>query len=361
MSPRIARRCATGLHGEPAVSIPYTRALRLFLQRVQYGSETYVASAHSAEPPVRVLRFRRPVPASDPLRSLGWLFAACLLAVMPALSGCYAHSYRVQQPKMPSVIKDAAADQLVQMVNAQNQKMQTLNATVTFQVSVGGARKGKVTDYTSLSGYILLRQPEMLRVIGLLPVVRTQAFDLASDGKQFTLVVPHNNKAYVGSNSVTKPAQNPIENLRPNIFFDTMIPRAIAPEDLVTLTSETRSLMDPKTHQLLADPQYELTIVRKKPNSQELIPERRIHFDRTTLLPSGVDIYDETGTIQTEAMYGPYATYGDQRYPATITIRRPIDEYQIVLSIQKLTIGQPLADNQFQLKVPDGYTVQNMN
>ena len=262
---------------------------------------------------------------------------------------------------MPAIVKDAAADQLVRMVNDQNQKMQSLRASVTFQVSVGGARKGKVTNYTSLSGYILLREPEMLRVIGLLPVVHTQAFDLASDGEQFTLVVPHNDKAYVGQNSVTTPSANPIENLRPNIFFDTMIPRAIGPDDLVTLTSDTRTRMDPKTHRLLAEPEYELTIVRRKPNSQELIPERRVHFDRTTLLPSGVDIYDQAGVIETQARYGPYATYGGQRYPATITIRRPVDEYQIVLSIQKLTLNQQLADNQFHLKIPEGYTVQKMD
>jgi outer membrane lipoprotein-sorting protein len=293
-------------------------------------------------------------------KRLAGIWPAMLLCLLPGMSGCLVHSYRVQQPKVPAVVMNAAADQLVAKVNEQNKQMQSLRASVTFQVSVGGAKKGKVTDYTSLSGYILLREPEMLRVIGLLPVVHTQAFDLASDGKQFTLLVPHTNTAYTGSNSVSSPSKNPIENLRPNIFFDTMILRAIAPEDLVTLTTEMKNVEDPKTHQLTADPEYELTVVRRKPDSQELIPERRIHFDRTTLLPSGVDIYDDAGTIQTKAVYGPYATYGDQRYPATITIRRPVEEYQIVLSIAKLTVNQTLGDNQFELTVPEGYTVKPM-
>ncbi len=262
---------------------------------------------------------------------------------------------------MPTIVKDAAADQLVQVVNDENRRMQSLRASVGIQVSIGGERKGKVTDYNDFSGYILLREPEMLRVIGLLPIVHTTAFDLASDGNQFTLLVPHNNKAYTGSNAVTKPSSNPIENLRPNIFFDTMILRSIAPDEVVIKTEATRTRTDPQTHKLMGLPEYELTVVRRKANSQELIPERRIHFDRTNLLPSGVDIYDETGAIQTQAVYGPYATFGDQRYPGTITIRRPIDEYQIVLSIQKLTVNQQLADNQFQRKVPEGYTVQQMN
>jgi hypothetical protein len=289
------------------------------------------------------------------------LLALASVLLLPGLNSCLRHTYRVQQPRMPSVIKSAAADQLVQLVNQENSSMQSLKATVTFQVSVGGERKGKVTDYTSLSGYILLRAPEMLRVLGLLPVVHTPAFDLASDGKQFTLLIPHNNKAYLGSNAVTKPSANLIENLRPDIFFDTMVLRAIAPDDLVTMIQNTSTHVDPKTHQLIADPEYDLAILRHKANSQELIPERRIHFDRTTLLPSGVDIYNEAGELQTQAIYGPYASFGDQRYPGTITIRRPVEEYQIVLTIQKLTINQPLAENQFQLKVPEGYTVQKMD
>ncbi len=261
---------------------------------------------------------------------------------------------------MPSVVKSATADQLVQMVNQQNRALQSIKATVTFQVSVGGAKKGQVTDYTSLSGYILLRAPEMLRVLGLLPVVHTPAFDLASDGKRFTLVVPHNNKAYVGLNTVSTPSSNPIENLRPNIFYDTMIPQAIGPDEEVLETEDQKTHIDPQTHKLMADPQYALTVVRRKANSQQLISERVIHYDRTTLQPSGVDIYDEAGEIETQAVYGPFASFGDQRYPGTITIRRPIDEYQIVISIGKLTVNQPLADNQFELKIPEGYTVQQM-
>ncbi len=258
------------------------------------------------------------------------------------------------------MVRDATADDLVRLVNDQNKRTETLKATVGFQVSVGGARKGKVTDYTTLSGYIRLRSPQMLRVIGMLPVVRTRAFDLGSDGKQFTLVIPPRDKAYTGSNTMTKPSTNPLENLRPSIFFDTMILRAIAPDDLVLHTAVDKTRRDPATHQLLADPEYDLTVVRRKANSQELIPERVIHFDRTTLLPSGVDIFDADGNLQTQAVYGPYANYGDQRYPSTITIRRPADEYQIVLSIQQLTVDQPLADDQFDVKVPDGYTGQKL-
>ena len=289
------------------------------------------------------------------------LLPTLLLLLAPLLSGCLVHTYRVQQPKMPPVVMNAEADQLVRLVNEHAQKITSLKASVGFQVSVGGERKGKVTDYTTLSGYILLREPEMLRVLGLLPVVHSPAFDLASDGSQFTLVVPHNNKAYTGANAVSRRSANPLENLRPNIFFDTMLIRPIGPDDLVFVTKDSKTRTDAATHQLMAMPEYILTIVRRKPNSQEMIRERDIHFDRTTLLPSGIDIYDSSGNLQTQAVYGEYVSFGEQRFPAAITIRRPIDEYQIVLSIQKLTLNQTLNDNQFKLEIPEGYSVQKLD
>ena len=299
-------------------------------------------------------------PKRHPLARARTLLAAASLLLLPGLQGCLVHTYQVQQPQMPPLVQGATADQLVSIVNKQSDSIHSLKATVTIQVSVGGARKGKVTDYTSLNGYILLRTPEMLRVLGLLPVVHTPAFDLASDGQNFTLTIPPKNKAYIGTNAVTKRSTNPLENLRPKIFFDTLVLQKIDPAELVYLTANTKTYVDPHTHKLMADPEYDLTVVRRMANSQELIPERQIHFDRTTLLPSGVDIYDANGAIQTQAVFGPYASFGDQRYPSTITIRRPIDEYQIVLTFQKLSVNVPFPDNQFQLKVPEGYKVQEL-
>ena len=69
---------------------------------------------------------------------------------------------------------------------------------------MGGEKKGKVTDYQEIRGYILVRKPDMLRMIGLFPIVRNTAFDMVSDGDRFKLSVPAKNKFYVGSAEVTQ-------------------------------------------------------------------------------------------------------------------------------------------------------------
>jgi len=284
-----------------------------------------------------------------------------LLLLLPTLSGCLVHTRTVKQAKMPSVIKTATADELVQSVNEQCQAIHSLSATVEFQATEGGPRKGKEKTYTSFSGYILLRKPEAVRVIGLVPLLHTRAFDMASDGNTFKLLMyyPHD-RVIEGSNTVTKLSPNPLENLRPKIFFDSLLINCIRPDELVTLTTDTENKIDPKSKQLMLDPQYDLTVVSRKPDSQQLLPLRVIHFSRVDLQSVQEDIYDPEGAIQTQAIYGPMQQFGPHLFPGTITIKRPLEEFQIVITIQKVNVNLTLEDNQFEIKIPEGTPVKKL-
>jgi hypothetical protein len=288
-------------------------------------------------------------------------YKALLMLLLPLLSGCFVHTRTVKQAKMPSVVLTATADELVQNVNKQCEEIHSLSAAVEFTATEGGPRKGKEKTYTSFSGHILLRKPEAVRVIGFVPVLHTRAFDMASDGNQFKLLIyyPHDH-VIEGSNTVTKESTNSLENLRPKIFFDSLLIHCIQPDDLVTLTTDTETKVDPKTKQMLLDPQYDLTIVRRKPDSQELIPQRVIHFTRTDMHMVQEDIYDQKGSIQTTAIYGPQQRFGPQMFPGSITIKRPLEEYQIVVTMQKLTVNLPLTDDQFELQIPEGTQVRKL-
>jgi len=262
---------------------------------------------------------------------------------------------------------NADATQLAGILSRRYDSIQTLVATVDLQASVGGTQKGTVTDYTSLRGFILLRKPEMLRVIGLLPVVRTQAFDLVSDGSTFKLYIPHDNKVIEGKNSLTTKSPNPLRNLRPNVFFDAMLIRKIETDDQVFLTTDTTVIQDPKTKKFTEEHDYLLWFVRAKveakgPNAiPELVPERRVRFDSVSLQPIEQVVYDQGGKPETVTLYGPPQTFGTEQFPGTITIKRPQEEYQIVMTVQKLVLNQTLKDDQFQLDIPDGVKIQKMD
>lgn len=281
--------------------------------------------------------------------------------LLPALSGCLYHTRKLQVPKAPAIVLSAKADDLVSRVNKQFAAIQTLNATVEFQAQVGGTKKGAVTDYTSFRGYILMRKPGDLRVLGLVPVLHTRAFDLASKGDDFKLLIPSKSKAITGSSPATKKSKNALENLRPNLFFDSMLIRNISPDEQEYVTGESRIYTDAARKQLLEEPVYDLAIVRRKEGDNELELVRVIRFGRSDLMPFEQDIYDKDGNIETQTIYGPYQSFGDSRFPGTVTIKRPMEEYQITITIEKLTINQPLTDDQFELKIPEGIQIQKLD
>jgi outer membrane lipoprotein-sorting protein len=288
-----------------------------------------------------------------------------LLAALPFLSGCLYRTHKVERAILAGPAMDASVAQLVNGVNDRYEAINSLTATVDFQATTGGARQGKQTDITPFRGYILLRKPAMLHVIGLLPVVRTRAFELASDGKTFKLVIPPRSRAIVGRNTVTKPSAKGIENLRPDIFLDSVLVKPVTAERLVyvTQTSEVRR----NGKKLIETPEYELHIGEDAPAQDPrlqlrvLKPTRVIRFSRLTLLPNGQDIYDQQAEIETHVEYGPYKDFGTIRMPESITIDRPRESYKITITVQKVVANQPLNDEQFALKIPSDYKVQTLN
>ena len=282
------------------------------------------------------------------------------MLALPLLNGCLWHTRRVPQAKMPANVQSAPPEQLVETINKQYDAVSTMSATVTFTATEGGTLKGTQTTYTSFSGYIRLRKPDWLRVIGFLPVVHTRAFDMASDGHAFKLLIPPKNKAVEGTNSITKPSANAIENMRPFIFSDSLLIPKIGPDDLLLVTTDSPTVMNPKTRKLEFQPEYLLTVLNREGGSNVLLAKRVIHFSRLDLRPIGEDIYGTDGQVQTQAIYGPLQTFGNVRFPGTITIKWPLQEQQILITIEKLALNEPLDDATFQLEIPPGVPVQKL-
>jgi len=285
-----------------------------------------------------------------------------MLACLPmlVLSGCLKHTRILEQPQAPAVVLTASAEQLIQQLDDRYDAIHSMNANVMIRASVVGADKGKETDYTSIRGYILLRQPSMLRVLGMLPVIETRAFDMVSNGRRFTLLIPPKSLAVTGTGTVTTPSKNPLMNLRPAVFYDSMLIKKVEPEDLVYVTSDTGIVRDSKTHHLIAEPDYELGILRRIGDSQQLMPERVVHISRTNLLPFQQDEYDSHGILVTRTLYSDYRTFDQIPYPTKIVISRLIDGYQLTLTIEKLTFNHPLANDQFELKIPAGTKIEKL-
>jgi len=283
-----------------------------------------------------------------------------ILAPLSLLSGCLFTTRKLPVPKAPAMVQTVTPDQLVQRMNQRWDQMETLNATVEIQASVLNSREGVAKDYTSFRGHILMRKPGMLRVLGQVPVIGMTMFDMASDGKTFSLYTPSRKKVVEGSNRLRRKSIHQVENLRPGFFFDAMMVRGLEPDDLYSVTADADTMVDASKKHLLMVPEYVLSIMRRQPGRNELTPVRVVTFHRDDLMPYRQDLYDADGNLETEVIYARYADFGSGKYPSVVTIRRPMEEYQAVLHVEKVVENMPLTDEQFHIKVPEGTDLQKL-
>jgi hypothetical protein len=282
-----------------------------------------------------------------------------LLAVL-STSGCVLRTRPVEDQYSKVPLKESTQQGLIDSINQQAKAIQSLKATVDIDTSVGGMRKGHYTDYKEIRGYVLARKPDALHMVGLMPIVRTTAFDMVSDGRDFKLWIPAKNRFVMGKNEVGTPnIDQPMENIRPqNIYEALLIQPVDADSEIAVLENGYEILHDSKGRRILQD-DYELTIIQKYDKGWRLA--RKIIFERTDLKPHRQYIYSEDGKVATDAHYAEYKDYDGFSFPSRIEIYRPQEEYDITLNMLKVDINQPLKDEQFVLEQPSGAVVVNLD
>ena len=295
--------------------------------------------------------------------------AALAVGLVPLLllTGCaslFISKRKLLVPVAPANVQTASADELVAKLNDQWAKFQALTTAVDIKASHLKTKEGVATDYPSFRANLVLSNPDRLRILGRLPIVQTTMFDLGSDGTSFTLVIPPKNTVYEGLNASKGTSPNWYENLRPGPFFNAMVVRGLEKNDFYSVISETVTEEDAATKRLLLHPEYILNIQRQAEHeTHKLYPVRVVHFHREDLLPYEQDLYDDQGNLQTQVIYGPYKDFAGTQYPGTITLKRPLEEYQLIMTVERVTINPDpkLPEDQFQVTAPNDYTVKKLD
>lgn len=282
-----------------------------------------------------------------------------LLLLMP-LTGCLFTRRRLPVPKEPTVTQTVSPDDLVRQINERADVLNSLYATVEIRASTLKTKEGIEKDYTAFPGIIMMRRPRMLRVYGRVPVIGTRMFDMVSDGTSFTLYIPSRSVAYKGPNELRQKSANEIENMRPGFFLDAMVLRGLEPDDFYSVTADTETIEDPQKKHLYSTPEYILSIERHNPGSRNDTPVRVVTIHRDDLMPYQQDLYDKNGNLETEVFYSRYSNYGNSKYPGVVTIKRPLEGIQIVMTVEKVVENMPLTDDQFQIKLPEGTKIQQL-
>jgi hypothetical protein len=267
-------------------------------------------------------------------------------------AGCAVSRRTVANPaRPPQALRSATKRELIAAYDQQARSVTSINAAVTMILTAGSAYTGVIEQYHEVSGFILAKKPSDVRVIGQVPVVGTDIFDMESDGETFHIFIPSKNEFIAGPAQLDRPSSKPIENLRPQHLTSAILWNAIPPDDPVLFEQAAQG----------QSAYYVLTVIhRVGPQSAANAAEadwqiaRKIWFDRADLSVARVQTYDPDGQLASDVRYSDWGSFGAQKYPRQITMDRPASDYSLQIGVLRLTLDEVIPADRFVLKQPPG-------
>ena len=287
-------------------------------------------------------------------------FAAGLLSLTPALTGCLTHSHSVLKTHPPDLVRNATLDQLLGETTERYDRVNSMMLTVEISTSTGGSTQGVVKESINFTAFIIIGKPENIRVLLLVPLLKSKALDMVSDGASFKMLIPPKNCAIVGSD-VSQPSQKGLYSLRPAVVLDSLFIKGRGNDQVVSMTQDSRVIANPeKRKDYIQEPDYDIEFL-SEPEGPVARTLRVVHISRTNLLPYRQDIYNSDGKVATQALYSNYHRFGDIDFPTKIVIQRPLDELGLTIEVTKADFNQSLPADEFELQIPAGTATQNMD
>jgi outer membrane lipoprotein-sorting protein len=281
---------------------------------------------------------------------------ALLFGGLIFLAGC-AVNVSQKRAVTPTQIRQglqANREQLIAAFNTQAQAVHSINAAVTMMPVAGSTYSGLIEQYHDVDGFILASSPQEIRVIGQAPVLAKNVFDMTSDGKQFRIFIPSKNQFLVGPTTLERPSNKPLENLRPQHILEALFWNPIDPQQQV-LFEEAE-----------AAPERYYVLTQLRPAAAGLEIARKIWFDRANLRVERLQVYGPEGRFESDITYSDWqsaAATGEAAmppssmpglFPRQIHIRRPQQDYQLTITITRLTLNGDIPDERFVLEQPTG-------
>jgi len=257
--------------------------------------------------------------------------------------GCMVRrTVRIPASHLPPPTRDASAADLIALVNGQEEGIRSISATVDFEPTAGSVYSGVIREYRDVRGFILAQRPAMIRMVGQAPVIRTQVFDMVSDGEEFRLYIPPKQKFIVGKTDLQRPAKNSLENLRPQHVLDALLlpPIHLGREKLVQEEADENGR------------RYYILSLLEPATENQLSLRRKLWFDRSNLQIVRVQIYGPEGSCVEDIRYSGHRNFGEVTFPSRIHVRRPVEDYQLGIDILKASFNQPIEAAKFELSKP---------
>jgi len=234
--------------------------------------------------------------------------------------------------------------ELLRRLEDRSKAIRTLTASAALDASHGGIDRGEITEYHPFTGTIVVERPARIRVIVQVPVVGITGADMVSNGLQFQLYIPREDKWIVGDSNAPGTESNPLYNLRPKHILDALFIDVVGylkNPNVVSLVKE--AIQGQRTY-------YILEFV----NTADALIAEELWIDRTDLEVARKIVYGKNGKVESTIEFSDYRMEGDVLFPRSINLQRPAEHYALKMTFEKTTLNEQLPDGAFALEHPSG-------
>jgi len=263
-------------------------------------------------------------------------------------SGCLVKR-TVKVPVSPAILaaRTATPAELIALRRQAEMNLYALSSGSLRITYTGGKQEsGKLQQYRSAPGYLLLREPDSIRMNIQNPVTKTTLADMVSSSEDFSVWYPRENKLFRGRNSDPEYELDDGSrfSLRPRHVYEALMPGAKA-------SGMPGHQLGFEEDQDESRKYYVLSTFG--PGADGILrPLRREWVDRSNFAPVKVVTFDPSGRPVGIVHYRAYREYGKVMLPLEVRIERPVDGYSLDLAFRDWRLNPELPEDAFLLKTP---------
>ena len=278
-------------------------------------------------------------------------FAVLLLLPLLTTTTCGIKS-EIKVPVSPRVAaaKTATLQELLAKLSEYSDKITSLSSSsAKVSLTTGKAESGKLQEYRSAPGYVLLHRSLGMLLAVQNPLTKTTILELLSRGDEFEIWSPRDNRLYVGRNSAgelefEEQGRALSFTARPSHILAALLP------SWVLLDQPDRRIL--RTEEQDAGGKYYVLMQVQDVGGKELHPLRRLWIERSQLTVVKEETFAESGEVAGIVNYASLSESEGVLLPLSIRIERPLDGYQLEMQFRSWRVNPELPESSFVLKPP---------
>ena len=277
-----------------------------------------------------------------------------LLALLVCIGTTTACIIRTRTEKLrPVTLRTATLEELTEKLRV-FADIHSMKSTVDLRLSVAldeqAQDERKIRDFTEVSGFILIQRPSSIRTIAELPVVKTRAFDMVSDGKIFKVHIPQKKRFLVGDAASQATSEKRVDRVRPQHILEALLIDPPRENEKHYFLENSREGGQP----------YQIIHLLTNGAGGRLTLSRKLWFDHAGSEIVRQQVFDANADLVTDVYYSDWALEESLPYPGTIFLSRPKDGYDLEVRITKAGLNQSIPEKGFILEPPKGTDVEQI-